>query len=215
MRVTFRAAPVHGPGARQDARRFFRGSTSAVAVATEEVCMAGQDDRVEACADCGATIYPEHIEKHLADRLEGKLLCAHCLRDHRAAAPAAVGAPPAAAGIPFPVLEEAGDEGPVIEYDKKTTVIRAFGGASGGLREGAAAGEDGRFHRALLKNSPSATRCRAFHCKLADAALSHMCTQINEWADSDGDIEIKFATSCIGVVEGKHADPHLIVTVFY
>jgi hypothetical protein len=42
-----------------------------------------------------------------------------------------------------------------------------------------------------------------------------MCEQINEWVDSDDGIEIKFATSTIGVVEGKHVDPHLIVTVFY
>jgi hypothetical protein len=54
-----------------------------------------------------------------------------------------------------------------------------------------------------------------FHCKLADAAMTYMCEQINEWADSRDDIQIKFATSCIGVVEGKHADAHLIVTVFY
>ena len=39
--------------------------------------------------------------------------------------------------------------------------------------------------------------------------------QINAWADADDNIEIKFATSTIGVIEGKHVDPHLIVTVFY
>ncbi len=177
------------------------------------------EETVETCADCGATVYPEHIQKNMAARLEGKLLCAHCLRDRRtaaaqAAAPAANAAPPSAApaGEPIELIEidaGGGEGGSLIDYEKKPTVLRTMGG---GLH-GAIAEQ--HFRRGLLAGSPNATRSRVFHAKLADAAFNHMTDQINEWADSDESIEIKFATSCIGVVEGKHADPHLIVTVFY
>ena len=71
------------------------------------------------------------------------------------------------------------------------------------------------YRRALLVDSPNATRCRVFHAKMADGAFAHMCEQINEWVDGSDDVQIKFVSSCIGVVEGKHADQHLIVTVFY
>ena len=34
------------------------------------------------CADCGAVIYQEHINRHLAGRWAGRLLCPHCLTEN-------------------------------------------------------------------------------------------------------------------------------------
>ena len=42
-----------------------------------------------------------------------------------------------------------------------------------------------------------------------------MDSMINEWTDKNPQIDIKFATSSIGIFEGKRMEPHLIVTVFY
>ena len=61
----------------------------------------------------------------------------------------------------------------------------------------------------------AATRCRIFHAKLNDGALQFMEDQINEWADGNPDITIKQSSSQVGVVEGKHPEPHLVITIFY
>ncbi len=177
--------------------------------------MAEQDDKLlRSCEACGATVYPEHIESGKADEFEGRLLCVHCLKDRKAAVEVEEEPPPIAlAGEDEVSSAVLGADGGVA-YDRKPTAIRSFGGGPGGMGEGQSAAED-KLVRPLLTGSPNATRCRTFHSKLADAAMAYMNQQINEWADHRDDIEIKFATSCIGVVEGKHADPHLIVTVFY
>lgn len=101
-----------------------------------------------------------------------------------------------------------------ITYERKPTAIRAIGGGPTGM-PGVGEVREQQLRRPLLKGSPNATRCRTFHCKLADGPMAYLNEQINEWVDGNDDIEIKFATSTIGVVEGKHVDPHLIVTVFY
>jgi hypothetical protein len=88
--------------------------------------------------------------------------------------------------------------------------IHGFSGA-----EMTAERHEHRYKRPLLRDSQSATRCRTFHCKMTDASFQNLNEQINEWADENEDVEIKFAVSNIGVVEGKHADPHLVITVFY
>ncbi|QOJ15429.1 MAG: hypothetical protein HRU75_12625 [Planctomycetia bacterium] len=71
------------------------------------------------------------------------------------------------------------------------------------------------FRRAMATNVGFATRAKTFHCKLATGPMEHLDDQINEWADANPDVQIKFATSVVGVVEGKHNDLHLIVTLFY
>ncbi len=182
--------------------------------------MTDEVEQFDTCQDCGATIYPEHLEKRVAEHWEGKLLCPFCLRAKRSASAVGVAPPVAAPATPQPValveLESAearsGGDAP-IAYDTKPTAIRAIGGGPGGMPVGQVA--EGQYRRALLPGSPNATRCKTFHCKLADGPIAYMCEQINEWADGDESIEIKFATSTIGVVEGKHVDPHLIMTVFY
>lgn len=174
--------------------------------------MSDELDSFKTCEECGATIYPEHLENRLAEQFEGQLLCVHCVKARRAAAspddkPADDGSAPIAL-----VDEDDSDLGD-LQYDTKPTVIKSFGGGPGGMGMGGL--DEDKLRRNLLTGSPNATRCRTFHCKLADGPITHLNEQINEWADSNDNIEIKFATSCIGVIEGKHVDPHLIVTVFY
>jgi hypothetical protein len=181
--------------------------------------MAGEVEQFASCADCGATIYPEHLEKRVAEHWEGKLLCPFCLREKRMGSAVGMtppGAPEGAAQAATLVeLESAGGSGAgaSIGYEKKPTAIRAMSSSGSGAPVGHVS--ERKYHRELLKGSAAATRCKTFHCKLAEGPIAYMCDQINEWADSDENIEIKFATSTIGVVEGKHVDPHLIVTVFY
>ena len=181
--------------------------------------MAGQPEQFESCNACGATVYPEHLQKGLAERADGKIVCAHCLKVMRAGptAPAAVptvGAPPEEPIALVEVAASREDDEP-IAYDRKPTAIRSFGGGPGAITDGIQHVGGKQYNRSPLKGSANATRCRVFHAKLADAAFGHMCEQINEWVDANDEVEIKFVSSCIGVVEGKHADQHLIVTVFY
>lgn len=170
--------------------------------------MADADADLLSCDQCGATVYPEHLDKHKAGRVGGKLLCLHCLRERQTGGGAA---------DVLPTVEEDGDEAPLAMMDDledqnplEGSQIRQFGtglGLQGQMRED--------FQRPLLKDSRNATRCRTFHAKLTDAAIAHLNESINDWVDEHPDIEIKFAMSNIGVVEGKHQDQHLIVTVFY
>jgi hypothetical protein len=184
--------------------------------------VAKPEEEVKSCDACGATVYPEHIKKQTADFWMGKLLCPHCLQQKKllaavnpAAAYAEDRAPVANATIALAPVEEPDEES---AGASTPSGIRAFGAenvAGAAPAAGTAVARIERLRRALLPGSPGATRCRTFHCKLNDASIAYMNDQINEWADASDDIQVKFATSCIGVIEGKHVDPHLIVTVFY
>ena len=77
------------------------------------------------------------------------------------------------------------------------------------------AGSETQFKRPVTKTGRGATRVRTFHTKLADAAIKFLESQINEWLDGNPDIEVKFSNTTVGVVEGKRAEPHLIITVWY
>ncbi len=175
--------------------------------------MAAAEEEVQACESCGASIYPEHLREHSAGNWNGKLLCPFCLKEQQQvsdaeAVPAPAPGPPAEVEE-APIALVAEDE--IDQATDRPASIRAF---ASGVQTGSTAFRE-QYRRGLLSGSANATRCRTFHTKLNDASFAHMNQQINEWVDSNEDIEIKFATSVIGVVEGKHADPHLIVTVFY
>ena len=79
---------------------------------------------------------------------------------------------------------------------------------------GAHRSED-RLKRPLTGPKDAATRCRTFHAKLNPASVAYMDDQINEWVDSNPDVYIKTVSTTVGTFEGKHPEPHLIVTVFY
>lgn len=157
------------------------------------------------CEECGATIYPEHLQSHTADRWSGRLLCPHCLREKRGAS----GAGETTGGDATVALVDESADRPMT-----SSAVRAFGeGGITGPRGGAVA--EAKYRRPLAPESPCATRCKTFHCKLTDASIAHLNQQVNEWADHHDDVMIKFATTTVGTIEGKHLDPHLIVTVFY
>lgn len=168
-------------------------------------------DELKACAACGATIYPEHIERHTADYHAGKLLCSFCLEARRGGDNA-----------------KPGDD--VLSDDSVLADESPPGGLVGGTKGGglavdrpaapkiqlsSVAYKEPTYKRALLGDSSHATRCKTFHCKMADAPIVHLNEQINEWVDAHPDVAIKFATQTVGVIEGKHSDPHLLITIFY
>ncbi len=74
---------------------------------------------------------------------------------------------------------------------------------------------DDKLHRQTHATGRGATRTRTFHAKLNDGAMAFLDGQINEWLDQHPDHEVKFATTTIGIVEGKRQEPHLIINVWY
>jgi hypothetical protein len=175
--------------------------------------MSGEPEAQRTCDKCGAGIQREHLLDHTAARYKGKLLCPQCVQDVKARIMAARSAEQDAEAtadptdVPIALVDD--DEKPrVVAGPSKQ--IHGFSGAEMSTQLA-----ERRYQRGLLKGTRSATRCKTFHCKLTDASFQHLNEQINEWVDEREDVEIKFALSDIGVVEGKHADPHLIVTIFY
>ncbi len=160
-----------------------------------------------ACESCGASIYRQHIDSGIARYEGGKMLCTHCVaeyeKSHDGEAPGDEFAPIA--------FEDDDDD----ELDVDLSQSRIHSASASTLGQSQSGWDEGRYGRQLDTRAISATRCRTFHSKLSDAALSFMNTQINEWIDGDGSITVKFATSTIGVFEGKHAEPNLILTLFY
>ncbi len=170
------------------------------------------------CETCGASVYPEHIESGKAANVQGKLRCPLCLEEYkkthhldedRYAGQTTTKAPGEDMDAEPIALAQDEEESP---SGKTTTQIKAFGGES---MVGAATVDDTKYDRELLYDGQAATRCRTFHSRLSDAAVAYMNRQINDWADADPNVTIKFATSTIGIWEGKKLDPTLIVTVFY
>lgn len=150
------------------------------------------------CAGCGATVYPEHLDRHMAGYWAGALYCGCCLTEKKEGKPAA---PPPAQEAGFP-LEDA----PV---DHATTPAPAVPAAG-------APHSHGHGHRLPPRpDAKGATRVRIFHARLSEGAVNHLDMQINEWLERHPEIEIKFANTTVGTWEGKHAEPNLIVTVFY
>ncbi|HEY3242749.1 MAG TPA: hypothetical protein VGM03_05290 [Phycisphaerae bacterium] len=178
------------------------------------------EEELMTCNSCGATVYPEHLQSGRARRLAGKLLCPHCVHDAEAHAPPAPAGKHHAAAISTADEEEL-EPLPLVDMPEPSAPPAAAATASTAAPTkstavtGGASWSDARYTRALTPEAGVATRCRIFHAKLNDGAIAFMNDQINTWADSNAEIQIKFATSTIGIFEGKHSDPNLIVTVFY
>ena len=165
------------------------------------------DDTARPCQGCGASIYTEHLDTGIAGYFGGKLLCPHCLEEAEAKGDATSGIK---STEDLEVIALA-DEEPVSPKGKSETHFKAIGGDA----QASAVFDDSGLKRPLDPKDPAATRCRTFHAKLNEGAVAFMSRQLNEWTDSSPDVTIKFATSTIGIFEGKKADPHLILTVFY
>jgi hypothetical protein len=170
--------------------------------------MTQADEIIKTCDECGAAVYPDHLEKGTAGKVDEKLLCPICFREYQRQN---------TRNDPeetIALVEEA--EVPVTLDDDKPEAkpkITAFGDDS--VFGHVVDHNDAKYQRPLVNTGRSAIRCRTFHTKLTDAALSYMDSIINEWIDKNPQIEIKFATSSIGMFEAKRQEPHLIVTVFY
>jgi len=143
-------------------------------------------DREYTCEQCRAVIYQIQLNKGQAGRWAGKLLCAHCLKERKEADTMMV------------------DSDPASGHDSMAGV----GAIGTGLNEIA-------HKRPLNQTGVGATRVRTFHAKLSDGAIRHMDYQVNLWLEQNPEIEIKFANTTVGVWEGKHAEPALILSVFY
>jgi len=114
-----------------------------------------------------------------------------------------------------PIQIEGGD--PFEETDGSTTQadsaskIHGFS-AGAGI---SAKGKEQAYKRPLNVTGRGATRVRTFHTKLSDTAMNYLDGLINDWLDEHPDIEAKFSNTTVGIVEGKRAEPHLIITVWY
>ncbi len=70
------------------------------------------------------------------------------------------------------------------------------------------------FRRAMNLTGTGATRCRIFYAKIGPAPMEYMQKSINDWLDQE-ELEVKFVSQVVGVLEGKRAEPNLIVTIWY
>lgn len=163
-------------------------------------------DDISVCEECGASVYKEHLESGIARYESGRLLCSHCVaeyeREHDAAASGVV------EDLEPIELDEDEDSGGTSAMS--STRIHSVSEAT--LGHGGAAIQ---FTRPLNPNTPGASRCRTFHCRLSDGAIDFLNHQINEWLDENAEISIKFVTTTIGLFEGKHTEQNLIMTMFY
>jgi hypothetical protein len=167
------------------------------------------DEVQRPCQQCGASIYPEHLDSGIAGYFGGRLLCPHCLEEAEVKADQTGGEE---GDTDLETISLVEDESAERADRKSETHIRALGSET---QVGGAMFDEAGLARALNADAPVASRCRTFHAKLNEGAVAFMNRQINEWTDANPDVSIKFATSTIGIFEGKKADPHLILTVFY
>ena len=162
------------------------------------------------CQQCQSNVQPEHIDQGKAGLWAGKMLCAVCYTEKKsgprpAAAPAADAVPVAEA-----VAGSVGDE-PISLVDAPTVggaKIQTFG-------QQTVRGQKRAFARKAAMTGQGACRVRTFHCKIQAESLEYLDVAINDWLDANPDIEVKFATTTIGVMSGKLAEPNLIMSVWY
>lgn len=165
-----------------------------------------QED-VSVCEECGASVYKQHLESGIARYESGRLLCAHCVAEYERTHDAAV------TGITEDLAPIELDDDEDLDAGTSamsSTRIHSLSEATLGL--GAAAAQ---YRRPLAQDSPAASRCRTFHCRLSEGAIEFLNNQINEWLDQNDDISVKFVSSTIGLFEGKHTEQNLIMTLFY
>ncbi len=160
-------------------------------------------EKTESCQNCGATVYPEHLETGIAKHVNGKLLCSHCLKEEGSLSPGVLGVLE-----PIP-LDDDDIGGTRVEMSDSVVAL-----SSDKLNK-ASAWDENRFTRKVDPTAPGAIRCRLFHAKLSEGALEFLNNQVNEWLDQNDQITIKFANSTIGMFESKHTEPNLILAIFY
>jgi len=168
--------------------------------------MREKEEITSVCQSCGASVYKQHLESGIARYEDGKLLCSHCVVEFEKSHE------DSGNNMAFEPIEFDDEERPDRPVDLSKTRIHGATATTLGI---AGAWDEARFKRPLQPNSPGATRCRLFHCKLTEGAVDFMSGQINDWLDQNDEIVVKFANSTIGNFEGKHTEPNLIVTIYY
>lgn len=176
--------------------------------------MADGEHRV--CQVCEGEITPEQISKREAGLLKGVLHCPKCVQAKRMAAAQATAAVPVGATVAAAAKAPASGDEPISllgsdDGAAQPSMVRSFSASGTAVGEKA----DRQFKRPLAGKNEGATRCRTFHAKLAAGAIVYLDDQINEWIDSHPDVYIKTVSTTVGLFEGKHQEPHLMVTIFY
>ena len=163
------------------------------------------DEVTSICQKCGASVYRQHLDSGIARYEGGNLLCAHCVAEYERSHDSVLsGDSQEFAAISFDDEDESQVD---LSQSRIMTSTQTMGIAG--------AWDESGLNRQLLGKGGGATRCRTFHSKLNENSLQFMNRQINEWVDKDDNLVIKFATSTIGMFEGKHSEPNLILTLFY
>lgn len=166
-------------------------------MSTEEV--------MSTCDGCGASVYEQHLKNGIARKVDGRLLCAHCVAELKEAG--------------GDVGEGSEDELAPIELDDDdghaTTEMTSTRIRTAESILGDKAWDDEKHKRPLDPGGAGASRCRTFHCRISQGAIDYLNDQINEWLDQNKDITIKSSNTVIGMFEGKHTEPNIILTVFY
>lgn len=75
-------------------------------------------------------------------------------------------------------------------------------------------GRKTQFRRPMNNTGKGATRCRLFHCKIAESSMEHLQSQINSWLDDD-EINVKCVGHMVGTMEGKHNEPNIVIMIWY
>jgi hypothetical protein len=164
--------------------------------------MTGEAEQIKVCDLCGATIYPEHIHSGRAAVVDEKLLCPICLNEQKSETKASLSAINGGDANVSLI-----DEAELAQSGRK--VITAFGGGTQRKLD------ETQLQRAIQKTGTGATRVKIFHTKMNDGAVEFLALSINEWVDHNPDVDIKLVQSTVGTWEGKHPEPHLILTIWY
>lgn len=71
------------------------------------------------------------------------------------------------------------------------------------------------WKRQTTKDGKGAIRMKSFHSKYSEQGLEYLDNAINEWLDSNPDIEVKFVTPTVFTFEGKIREPALVLNIWY
>lgn len=71
------------------------------------------------------------------------------------------------------------------------------------------------WKRQTVKTGVGAIRVKSFHGKYSEQGLEYLDNAINEWLDSNPDIEVKFVTPTVMTFEGKIKEPAIVLNVWY
>jgi len=71
------------------------------------------------------------------------------------------------------------------------------------------------WKRQLHITQNGATRVKSFHGKYSDQGLAFLDDSINEWLDSNPEVDVKYVTSTVGMFDGKIKEPALVLNVWY